>query len=36
MIVQAIRLQDPFVKHCPICEKEVVNENEEENEEEFI
>lgn len=35
MIIQAIKLQDPIVKHCPTCEKDVINETEEENEEEF-
>ncbi len=36
MIVQAIRLQDPFVKHCSVCEKEATNDNDEEDNDEWI
>lgn len=36
MIIQSIRLQDPFIKHCPKCEKEIANKPDEDEEEEFI
>lgn len=36
MIVQSIKLQDPFVKHCSVCEKKAANESEEEDIEEWI
>jgi uncharacterized metal-binding protein YceD (DUF177 family) len=26
MLIQAIKLQDPIIKHCPTCEKEIANE----------
>jgi hypothetical protein len=36
MVIQSIKLQDPFIKHCPKCEKEFTDERNEDGDEEFI
>jgi len=36
MVVQAIKLEDPFIKHCPECKEEIADKPDEDEDEEFI
>lgn len=36
MVIQAIKLEDPFVSHCPNCKKELENISDEEEIEEWV